>query len=300
MPDRDAVRGGITMRKDLSASGYMTLVLGLVTFLWLLFHVYSISTDLPGVLRFDLSNSTTYVSGVGYLVMLAFHAAALVFLFKQTRLAQEPGGGRILAIAFGVVSLFAISVEKVMYDELGREIALEFPVPDEIVFLYACLAVNALFAAVMTSAAYRALLRAPSSAERPRPQDERLFSLAQVMGMISGLTGVLLTLALIGRGWPAKRFWVFFPFYALFLLPYTLAVLSWSAAKRRKHPADWHDEKQMRDILKASFTTLLLSIPGLAVLALIRRPLHFYWFPYYLFFVLFVFSAGTLYYFKRE
>jgi MFS family permease len=177
---------------------------------------------------------------------------------------------------------------------------LEYPVPDEIVFLYARLALNALFCVVMTAAAYRALVRAPSPAGRPAPKDERLFSLAQVMGTVSGLTGVILTLALIGRRWPSERFWIFLPFYALFFLPYALALLSWLAAKRRERPAEWHIEKQMRDIRKASFTTLLLSIPGLAVLALFRGPLHFYWFPYYLFLIQLVFSASTLYYFKRE
>jgi hypothetical protein len=288
------------MKKDFSKIGPITLALGLVTFLWLLFLASAIHTDLAGVLRFDLSDSLTYLTGAGYLVMLAFHVTAFVFLFKEARLAKRIGSGRSLALVLGIVSLFAIAVEKVMFDEIGRETFLESPAPGEIIFLDAGLVVNALFCLIMMAAAYHAFLRAPSPAERPSPRDERLFSLTHGMGMVSGLTGVVLTLALIGRGWPSERFWVFIPFYALFLLPYALALMSWLAAKRRERPADWHDEKQMRDVLKGSLTTLLLSIPGLAVLALIRRPLHFYWFPYYLFFVLSAFSAATLYYFKRE
>jgi hypothetical protein len=218
----------------------------------------------------------------------------------QARSAKRTGGGLISALALGIVSLFAVGMEKVMYDEIGRELYVEYPVPSEVSLLYGCLAVNLLFCIVMMAAAYRAILQAPSPANAPTLKDERVFTLAQVMGIVSGVMGLFLTFAVMGRGTPPGRFWIFIPFYVLFLVPYSLAVLYWLAIKRRERPADWYDEKQVRDILKASFTTLMLSVPGLAVLALVRRPLHFYWFPYYLFLILSLFSAGTLYYFKRE
>lgn len=288
------------MKKNLSASGLTTLVLGLVTFLWLLFHIHEIRTDLPRLLRFDLSDYSDYVIGIGYVVMLLFHASAFIFLLMQARFAKRFGGGRVLALVLGIVSLFVVGMEKVMYDEIGRELDMEYPVPGEVSLLYACLALNGIFCIVMMAAAYRAIVQAPSSAEAPPLKDERVFTLAQVMGIVSGLMGLFLTFAVIGRGTPSERFWIYIPFYVLFLTPYSLAVLYWLTIKRRERPADWYDEKQVRDILKASFMTLILSVPGLSVLALVRRPLYFYWFPYYLFLILSLFSACTLYYFKRE
>ena len=288
------------MTKRYSPSALTALILGLVTFLWLLFHVYEVRTDLAGVIRFDASDPSAYLVGAGYLVMLAFHAAAFLFLFGRARLAKRIGGRNALGLALGVASLAAIAAQKVLYDEIGHEMGIEYPVPTEVSLLYAALGVNLLFAAVMMIAAFRGLARDGGAEGAAGAKDERVFALAQAMGVVSGAMGLGLTALLIARGWPAGRLWVFVPFYALFLAPYGLAVMYWLALKRRERPSDWYDEKQVRDMLKASLAALVLSVPGLAVLGLVPRPLGFSWFPYYLFLVLTLFSGATLYFFKRD
>jgi small-conductance mechanosensitive channel len=288
------------MKKQISVSGLVTLVLGFATFLWLVFHVYEIRTDLPGLLRFDASDPSDYLAGAGYLVMLLFHAAAFLFIFRQARIMKRFGGWQVLGLVLGVFSLFAIAAEKVMYDEIGREWTIEFPLPGEVSLLYACLGVNVLFSVFMIVAAFRAELRVSSPLDQPASKDERIFTLAQVLGIVSGVTGLLLTAVLLARRWPSERFWIFIPFYVLFLIPYGLAVLYWLGIKRKERMSDWYDEKQVRDMMKASLGTLVLSIPGMAVLALAPGPVGFYWFPYYLFLVLTLFSTGTLYCFKRD
>ncbi|MBN2265264.1 MAG: hypothetical protein JW775_05560 [Candidatus Aminicenantes bacterium] len=288
------------MKKRYSPSALATLILGLVTFLWLLFHVYEVRTDLAGVIRFDASEPSHYLIGAGYLVMLAFHAAAFIFVFSRARLAKRLGGWPVLGLASGVVSLAAIAAEKVLYDEIGREMTIEFPVPGEVSLLYAALGLNLLFAAAMMVAAFRGLAREGAADGVGGAKDERVFALAQAMGVVSGAMGLGLTGLIIARGWPAGRLWVFIPFYALFLVPYGLAVLYWLGLKRRDRSSEWYDEKQVRDMLKASLATLALSVPGLAILGMIPRPIGFAWFPYYLFLVLTLFSAGTLYFFRQD
>jgi uncharacterized membrane protein len=282
------------MKRRLSTIAAVTMVLGLATFLWLVFHIYEVRTDLPGLLRFDLSDLSDY------LVMLSFHGAALILLFAQARPRKRFGGWPILGLAMGVLSLFAIAAEKVLYDEIGRELVVEYPVPGEVSLLYACLGINVLFSVFMIVAAFLFALRAPAPDGGPSAEDERVFTLAQVMGIVSGVTGLLLTAVLVARRRPAGQFWVFIPFYALFLAPYGLAVLYWLGLKRKKRLTDWYDEKQVRDMMKAALGTLILSVPGMALLALVPGPLGIYWFPCYLFLVLTLFSAGTLYCFKRE
>jgi hypothetical protein len=288
------------MKKQLTARGLATVVLGLATFLWLVFHISEIATNLPGVLHFDVSNPSDYLAGAGYFVMLLFHAAAFIFLFTRARFDSRFGGGQILGLALGVLSLFAIAAEKVLHDEIGREWTSGSPVPTEVSLLYACLGINVLFCVFMTVMAFRSEMQAPTPNDGPLPKDERVFTLAQVLGVVSGVMGLLLTAILLVRKWPSERFWIFVPFYGLFLVPYGLAVLYWLSIKRKARPSDWYDEKQVRDMSKASLGTLLLSVPGMACLALVPGPLSFYWFPYYLFLVLTLFSAGTLYYFKRD
>jgi hypothetical protein len=288
------------MKRHLPAPAVITLVLGLATFLWLVFHIYEVRTDLPGLLRFDLSDPSAYLAGAGYLVMLLFHGAAFILLFAQARVRTRFGGWPILGLTAGLFSLFAIAAEKVLYDEIGRELAIEGPVPGEVSLLYVCLAVNMLFSVAMIVAAFLFALRAPSPEGPLSSKDERVFTLAQVLGIVSGLMGLLLTAVLVARRRPAGPFWVFIPFYFLFLTPYGLAVLYWLGLKRKARLADWYDEKQVRDMTKAALGTLFLSIPGMALLALAPGPIGLYWFPYYLFLVLTLFSAGTLYCFKRE
>jgi len=177
---------------------------------------------------------------------------------------------------------------------------VEYPVPSEVSLLYGCLAVNVLFCIIMIIEAYRALVRVTPRVDAPIARDERVFTIAQVMGIASGIMGLLLTLFVIGRKTPSERFWIYIPFYGLFLSPYVLAVVYWLIIKRRERLADWYDEKQVRDVLKGSLAALILSVPGLSVLVLVRQPLGFYWFPYYLFLILSLFSVSTLYFFKRE
>jgi len=112
-------------------------------------------------------------------------------------------------LSLGIGSLFAMGMEKVMYDEIAHELSVEYPVPSEVSLLYACLAVNVLFSIVLMAAAYRAILQAPSPDNAPALKDERVFTLAQVMGIVSGVMGLFLTFTVIGRGMPSGRFWIY-------------------------------------------------------------------------------------------
>jgi hypothetical protein len=121
------------------------------------------------------------------------------------------------------------------------------------------------------------------------------------MGIVAGFMGLLFTfhfIVFIGKQISVDKLWVLIPFYILFLIPYALAVVYWLWLKRKQQINDWYDEKQLQDILKSSLTTLLLSIPGLALFLLVEIPSNFYILPYYIFLVLLVFSISTLYFFR--
>lgn len=73
-----------------------------------------------------------------------------------------------------------------------------------------------------------------------------------------------------------------------------MAALSWLLIQHGERPADWYDEKQWRDMTRAALATLLLSLPGMALLLFARKPLGIFWFPNFVFLVLFLFSGCTL------
>lgn len=90
------------------------------------------------------------------------------------------------------------------------------------------------------------------------------------------------------------------PFYLLFLLPYGLTALFWLVGKRKERLRDCYDEKQWQDLTLAALTTLILSIPALTIFLFVPDAIGVYWYPYYLFMVLLLFSASTLYFCKRS
>jgi len=94
-----------------------------------------------------------------------------------------------------------------------------------------------------------------------KPADERIFTIAQYMGILSGAMGLMLVLYLSKSEIIEKKLVLYVPYFILFLLPYATAVLYWLSLKLDQKISDWYDEKQLRDIMKASVTTLILSFP---------------------------------------
>jgi hypothetical protein len=190
--------------------------------------------------------------------------------------------------------------EKIMVDEIAREYRLGWGV-SELYFLNFQYMVNMAFIILLFLFILKTFRLVYINDLNNKFIDEKIFTIAQCMGIVAGITGLLFTfhfIVFVGKQLPVDKLWVLIPFYILFLIPYTLAVVYWLLLKRKQHINDWYDEKQLQDMLKSSLTTLLLSIPGIAVFLLMKIPSHFYILPYYLFFVLLIFSSSTLYFFK--
>ena len=281
------------MTKSIKAIAVASLVLATVSFVWILYDLFLISADLEGV----LFGARGVIVGVGYLVVLLLHGAAFIFilmLFSRLRGYAALKTGSMAAI---IISLFMIAVQKVMYDEVGREIKAGMENAGEIAFVNLGLVINAAFCLLVIGLTLFAL-RKPH-AEAALDKGGPIFTLAQFMGILSGFLGLFLTFSLMARQVPTGRLWVYAPFYLMFLFPYGLTALFWLAGKRKEHLRDWYDEKQWQDITLAALTTLILSIPALTIFLFIPDAIGVYWYPYYLFMVLLLFSASTLYFYKR-
>ncbi len=143
-------------------------------------------------------------------------------------------------------------------------------------------------------------------------KDDSIFINAQYIGILSGISGLVLitvfsllystvyTLPL----WALKGGIAVLCFIAV--VPYSLIVLYWLVLKAREKPGEWYDEKQFKDLSKSSLITLVVSIVFLLILFILQYALknvlvlNMVWFPLYFFFVLFLFSAMTLFFNKQE
>jgi hypothetical protein len=211
--------------------------------------------------------------------------------FKELRLFKT------FLLIIGVISLFSMGVEKAMIDEVARQYRLGLSIY-EVYILYSAYLINMLFSALIFFLVLKTFPIIKNSSTDGKTVDEQIFTIAQYIGIISGAMGLLLLFSLSGKGLPSNKLIFSIPFFLMFLTPYGLVVLYWFSLKLNQKISDWYDEKQLQDIMKASLTTLLLSFPGLILFLFTDFTDSFYFFVYYVFLALILFSGSTLYFFK--
>ena len=119
--------------------------------------------------------------------------------------------------------------------------------------------------------------------------NETIFSLLQILGAFFGFVGLLSTIL-----WPtyimASDLW------QILLLPFLIIQMYWQLIKKMSKERDLLDEKQLADMKNASSITLFLSIIGMIILYVAFKENQLsglVWFPFYLFFVNFIYSITS-------
>jgi hypothetical protein len=290
--------GGI-MDKKIRLLGTVTLVGAFICLSWVVFDIFAFA-HLKARLHFpdqwgSLQQTLGGLVWLGYLVICLFHIPALLTLIFRLRVFKRVDflmGG---AFSLGLLSLFSLVGDYGLLNDIGKETRLTGLPQAEWNVLTVVLIIHALFVLLMVFLIFQTFrrLKRESPAE-PAVKDEVLFLTAQWMGVICGAVGLLVNFSFFARQIPSRQYVFLLPFYLLLFLPYGLAALAWLVMQRKTKPKEWYDEKQWRDMTRAALATILLSIPGMAVLLLFRQPLGMFWFPHYIFLILFLFSGCTL------
>jgi hypothetical protein len=281
-------------------SNIILLILCILSFSSLIYILYQISNDIVTAININKSalDPSHYISGAGYLLIFIFHVYSIIFIYSHFHHFHEFKKTATIMLILGIISFFAIAVEKVMMDEIAREYRFGLEIKGELFGLYAAYLINLAYTILVFFLLLKTVgLRYVKDSE-DKFVEEKIFTIAQILGIISSLLGMKFTFLLIKKQILSDRIWIYVPFLLLFLIPYIIAVLYWLSLKWKQKIADWYDEKQFQDILKASLTTLLLSVPLLAIFQFTNIPAPFYWFLFYIFSVLFLFSSATLFFFK--
>jgi hypothetical protein len=132
-----------------------------------------------------------------------------------------------------------------------------------------------------------------------------VFTVAQYVGLVCGFIGLVWTVfGLIISQRLNVSYYHMLSSCVLIVLPYGLVVLYWLLLKSNEKIGDWYDEKQSRDVYRAGFITLVITIPAMLVLFLLLHNEalfirgHYFWFPFLIFFSLLMFSFLTLMYYR--
>jgi len=292
------------MKSKIKLNTVTLLISSIIAFASLIYILYQVNTDLVNAINIFHTKfeAIHYLVGFGHLFVLLFHIYAIVYIFLHFRWFSALRLFKVLLLMLGVISLFSMGVEKVMIDEIGKEYRHGMGI-NELYILNLAYIINLVFSVLIFVFLLRTVKQISLENKETAPVDENLFIIGQILGLISGIVGIWFTIHMItfvGSGLMTDKIWVFIPFYLLFLVPYALAILYWVSVKRKQRIQEWYDEKQVQDILKASLSTLVLSVPGLAIFFLFQVPHSIFWLIYYVFLILTLFSASTLFFFKLK
>lgn len=292
------------MKSKTNTNTIILLVLTVLSFSGLTYILYMVNTNFVQAVnamkgKFE---AVHYLVGIAHIVLLVFNISAIFYVFSQLRRFREMRMLKIFVLIAAVISLFSMGVEKVMIDEIAREYRHGMAI-NELWILNSAYLVNVFFCLMTFIFLLRTLKMITMQNSGTTQADEGIFVTGLCLGIAGGIAGVYFSLhmaLIVGAESMAGKLWVLIPFYMMFLTPFAIAQLYWFTVKRKQDISNWYDEKQIRDMLKASVLTLILSVPGLAALWILGITHMFLVFFYYIFMILFVFSAGTLYLFRLK
>ena len=291
--------GGSDMKARINTNSTILLISGIISFFLLIFILSQVNTNLVKATGIDKPETDLldYIIGFGHLFILIFNVYAIIFVFSHFRQFKELRVLKIAVLILGGISLFSFGIEKVMIDEIARQYRYGMDI-SEINILNMAYIINLAFTLLMFFFVMKTFPILKLNTSVKKPADERIFTIAQYMGILSGAMGLMLVLYLSKSEIIEKKLVLYVPYFILFLIPYATAVLYWLSLKLDKKNSDWYDEKQLRDIMKASLTTLVLSFPGLLLFLFLGIPSIIFFFFYFIFLVLVLFCGSTLFYYK--
>jgi hypothetical protein len=284
------------MRNKLKKLYTVTLLLGFIAIAVIGLVTWFFVTDLRNLIMPKTSEGIIAIAA--YIFLLVFYHFSMFSIFAQFRYLKRFKALKITSLSLVIIALISLPVDKVMAGKIKDSLAMGRE-PDEKIILFVSLMFKILVQLVLLVNFYILFIRRNYARENSLAlKDQTIFMLTQSLGLATGLLGLYLVIRQVINQIAFDQFLSQAPSFLFVLVPYLAAIVYWLSVKWRGKFSQWYDEKQKRDIYKSGFYTLLLAVPGLAVLLLIGGGISFYWYPFFLFFILAVFSGMTLIRFK--
>ncbi len=284
----------------------ISVLLGLVSVGFFVFDFFLFSRLRPKMISFEaISLAEEHLLnwvGIGLLCFLGF---CLLSLFQMANFLKNAKKITILSlflIVSGVLSLLFVFSDVALLSDIGKQYRYGFAQPEWSV-IYPIMGFQLLTALSFTYLHFSGFMREKQLKKIAR--DSNIFMAVQYVGLICGLLG--LSASSLGFLFPsAWNLTIHTTISSIVLLiPYFLAVLYWFINKFQEKPRQWYDEKQLQDVGKSAFLTMIISIVFMIGLFVtnynnLSGVVSLLWLPLYLFLVLFLFSFSNLYFSGRD
>jgi hypothetical protein len=302
------------MKRLMKISNNTTLVLCSISIAGLIFTntFYILLRDMIINMRDVESfiNKFSIPVAVVYILFGFFHLAAMLTLVLELNFFKRDNFLRAFLFFTGIVSLLMLFGDFALMSDISKEFV--FGLPGEFNILFFSQVLHLVFYILMIVLLVSSKRSIKKKGEEIVLKDDSIFINAQYIGILSGISGLVLitifsTLYLRFYDlpvWAIKAGIVISSLIAV--IPYTLIAFYWLITKLRERTGEWYDEKQFQDITRSSFVILMMSIIFLLIVFVIQyvfidfELLNFIWFPLYFFFMLLLFSSTTLFFNKRK
>lgn len=236
--------------------------------------------------------------GIGMIVMLLFFVLSVYQVIRTIRYSERFSIGLVLLFVIGVVAALSVISDVVLLMDISKQYAVGLLQP-EWGLVYPIMIgqlIVALLFLILHIAGYFA-----KQSQREIVQDSNITLIVQVVGLVCGAMG--LVMSFLGFFFPSG--WN--PFVhsvlgsAVVISPYLLVIVYWFILKLKEPSHRLYDEKQVLDVGRAAFLTLIISSVLMVALFIIQfndlsGVIRFLWMPLYMFGIIFLFSAGNLYF----
>jgi uncharacterized membrane protein len=284
----------------------VSLILGFLSMAFFGFNFLFFSRLRPKMVAFEavggLEESLMNWVGIGLLLFLAFCLLSLFQIAWYLKNAKKVSLFSLLLVLGVVLSLLGIFADVALLGDIGKQYKHNLSQP-EWGILYPVMGFQFITALLFTYLHLSGSLMQKQLKHVAR--DSNVFLIVQYVGIVCGLLG----LSLSSLGFVFSRAWSLLIHTSLssviLLVPYVLVVICWFLVKLQEKKRQWYDEKQIQDIGKSAFLTLVISVflmTGLfaANYNNLGGVVSVLWLPLYLFLALFLFSLGNLYFSGKD
>jgi hypothetical protein len=281
---------------------FLILVLGVSSILIFIFEFLFLEGIRPRMIIFDEITShedsqLTWV-GMGLLVILIYYFISLWQTVRYLRYAEEITFSYVLLLVIGVVAFLFVLSDVALLQDIVKQYKAGLAQP-EWSLVYPIMGFQAIVALIFT---WLHITGSFSGMQVNKvAKDSNVFMVVQYVGIICGAAGLVSNMLgfLCPRSWNPMIHSVIGSLILIF--PYGLTIIYWFIIKVNEKDQRLYDEKQMLDVGRSSFLTMIIC----SVLMLILYSTNFQnlegitsvlWFPLFMFTEILLFSLGNIYY----
>jgi len=285
---------------------YSTIVLGGVSLISFIIDYFIFAELRPKMINFEAisqnQENLILVVGAGLLIFLAFCLLSLLRVVQYLKKAKKITPVYSLLLVLGVLCLLFVFSDVALLNDINKQYKFGLEQP-EWLLVYPIMAFQFLTAIIFI--VFHLFGFKKENQFEDVAKDSNIFLVAQYIGIVCGLLG----LASASLGFFFPRAWNLHMHTTIgsivLLIPYILIVGYWLSIKLKEKTRGWYDEKQIQDIGKSSFMTLVASAVFMISLFAanynnLNGVVSALWLSLYLFFVLTLFSFGNLYFSRKD